>query len=211
MSAWYCEDCETEVIGKIRRGRCDPCYRRHLAKLRETGQDIGTPARKYRPAKKRQMKLTVVDRIFLRTTPGWGGCILSTGAVDPDGYARLKIGRYMTRAARPIYLALFGEIPAGLVLDHVCHTEDLNCPGGKACRHRRCVNPRHLEPVTLAENNLRGRSLSAENFFKEKCKHGHPFTPENTFHLKRLRVDGKPYRGCLTCRRNWRPPSRKAA
>lgn len=202
MTMWRCEDCDHEVIGKVRRGRCDPCYRKHLKQQRELGADLATPPRKYRPRKKVPPKLTVAERIFLHTTPGWGGCILFTGALCPDGYALVKNNKRMVRASRQIYLNLVDEISAGLVLDHVCHTEDLDCPGGKACLHRRCVNPHHLEPVTLAENNIRGRGLSAENFFKTACKRGHAFTPENTRLSKRLRIDGKPQRNCRTCLRD---------
>lgn len=69
---------------------------------------------------------------------------------------------------RVAYEQLVGPIPAGLTLDHVCHTNDLECEGGAGCLHRRCVNPAHLEPVTLGENVRRGvdrarrRALSLE-------------------------------------------------
>lgn len=51
---------------------------------------------------------------------------------------------------------------------------------------------------------MRGRSLSAENFLKKSCKHGHDFTPENTRLLKKQRIDGTPYRECRTCSRIWK-------
>lgn len=57
---------------------------------------------------------------------------------------------------RATYRLFVGPIPSGLVLDHVCHTVDLECSGGTDCPHRRCVNPGHLEPVTRSENSRRG-------------------------------------------------------
>lgn len=202
MSAWYCEGCGSEVIGKIRRGRCDPCYRRHLKQLRESGSSASEAPRKYRPTRKRIPKLTIVERIFQRTTPGWGGCVLYTGHLNSYGYGVAKIGRRTVGAHRQIYLSLVGEVPDGMVLDHICHTVDAYCPGGDACLHRRCVNPNHMEPVTQAENNMRGRSVTAHNFLKRECKHGHSFTPENTRpHKTRTRIDGAPVRVCRTCAR----------
>ena len=42
-----------------------------------------------------------------------------------------------------------GSIPDGLHLDHLC-------------RVPACVNPEHLEPVTLAENNRRAAAVKKE-------------------------------------------------
>jgi len=202
MPAWNCEGCGIEVIGKIRRGRCEPCYRKHLKELREVDPGQSEAPRKYRPMRKRISRLTVTERVFQRTTPGWGGCILYTGHVGAQGYAIAKIGRRSVSAHRQVYLNLVGEIPDGMVLDHICHSSDADCPGGDTCLHRRCVNPNHLEPVTQAENNMRGRSVTAQNFLKRECKHGHAFTPENTrLNKKRFRIDGTPVRYCRACAR----------
>lgn len=55
-----------------------------------------------------------------------------------------------------------------MVLDHLC-------------RITLCCNPEHLEPVTQAENIMRGIAPSAFNAVKTHCKRGHEFTPENTY------------------------------
>lgn len=59
------------------------------------------------------------------------------------GYALFFAGGRQWLAHRWLYTQAVGPIPAGLVLDHLC-----------AVRH--CVNPAHLEPVTLGENSRRG-------------------------------------------------------
>jgi hypothetical protein len=49
-------------------------------------------------------------------------------------------------AHRVFYEAFRGPIPDALSLDHLC-------------RQRSCVNPSHLQPVTLGENQRRGRHV----------------------------------------------------
>ena len=53
-------------------------------------------------------------------------------------------------AHRYVYELFRGPIPDGHVLDHVKK---------KGCKHRDCVNPDHLEPVTQQENTLRGDAV----------------------------------------------------
>ena len=92
--------------------------------------------------------------------PCCGGCWFWTRALR-TGYGRFKIrGRYYS-AHRLAYEWLEGPIPEGLTLDHTCHGADALCPGGHTCRHRRCVNTAHLEPVTMTVNLARGLSPSA--------------------------------------------------
>jgi hypothetical protein len=66
-------------------------------------------------------------------------------ARNRDGYgvAWSRHGK-MTLAHRVEYEKHIGPVPEGLTLDHLC-------------RERGCVNPEHVEPVTQAENNRRGR------------------------------------------------------
>jgi len=56
------------------------------------------------------------------------------------------------------YEAANGPIPDGIYPDHLCHTNDHDCPGGTSCPHRRCVNPDHLDAVGDEENRRRGRA-----------------------------------------------------
>lgn len=106
-----------------------------------------------------------------------GACWPWYAFIDPQGYGRH--GR-TSMAHRVVYEALVGPIPEGLQLDHLC-------------RNRSCVNPAHLEPVTMHENIVRGASPFARNYRKVYCKRGHLFTPENT------RLNKKGWRTCKTC------------
>ena len=121
------------------------------------------------------------------------GCWIFTGAIQSSGYGCIALNGDGTHqlAHRAAYQLLVGDIPAGLVIDHLC-------------LRKNCVNPEHLEAVTVAENNRRARMAglavtpvqAARNAAKTHCKHGHPFDDTNT------RVDGRGWRMCLTCRRD---------
>lgn len=131
-------------------------------------------------------------------------CIHHSGTPGDKGYVAVRVGGgRKQRAHRIAYEAKFGPIPLGMVLDHLCHNADETCAGGSHCEHRRCVNPEHLEPVTVAENNRRGRV----NATKNACSSGHPYNDVNT-HVEQL-AGGKTARRCLSCRRQ-RDASRRA-
>lgn len=115
-------------------------------------------------------------------------CWLWTSALDNHGYGAFTLPGKTAKAHRYAYELLVGPIPDGLTLDHV---------KARGCRHRHCVNPAHLEPVSRGVNTMRGASPLAINARKTHCKNGHEFTPENTI----VRPSG---RRCRTCDRAWR-------
>lgn len=89
------------------------------------------------------------------------GCWEWQGVITPKGYGYFRDGK-MVSAHRWSFCHFVGPIPDDLQVDHLCHTDDQECPGGDTCRHRRCVNPSHLEPVTAQGNSLRGARRSRE-------------------------------------------------
>lgn len=99
----------------------------------------------------------------LPDTPCWDWPL----ATHEAGYGVMQVNGVSKRAHREIYERVIGTIPDEMVLDHLC-------------RNRKCVNPWHLEPVTLEENILRGNGSPAINARKTHCSRGHEFTPENT-------------------------------
>jgi hypothetical protein len=119
-------------------------------------------------------------------------CWIYAGATDRHGYPQLthmvEGKKKTTMIHKAMYQTERGEIPAGMTLDH-------------KCRVTTCINPAHLEPVTLKENILRGDSPWAVHARKTACVNGHPFDEENTGR------DNQGARYCKTCRRkhinNW--------
>jgi hypothetical protein len=78
-------------------------------------------------------------------------------------------------AHRHSYQIHKGEIPIGMVIDHLC---------GNGL----CVNPEHLRVVTNKENILRGVGVPAQNSRKTHCKRGHELSPDNVWNRKGRRA-----------------------
>lgn len=113
--------------------------------------------------------------------PDERGCTVWTGSMSSSGY-----GLYLVKSVGKRRMAhvvawnmKFGEVPAGLQLDHLC-------------RNRACVNTDHLEPVTGKVNVNRGYWG-----MRTKCNRGHD--------LDGVRRDawkaGAMVRYCKTCNR----------
>lgn len=95
------------------------------------------------------------------------GCWVWTASLrNKKGYGNYTQGGKSVSAHRAAYEMHVGEIPEGMVIDHLC-------------RNRLCVNPAHLEAVTTRENILRGAGIAAKNAVKTHCLRGHEYTPEN--------------------------------
>lgn len=103
--------------------------------------------------------------------PGLGRCTEWTGEISPAGYGIIthRPSGKIKKLAHRVALQIGGvEIPAGMVVDHLC-------------RNRRCVNRSHLEIVTNEENLRRGIGHRLRNGMDSRCINGHEYTSENTY------------------------------
>lgn len=110
--------------------------------------------------------------------PDLGSCWEWVASRGRTGYGRFHYKGRWIAAFQVSYEWVYGPIPEGKELDHLC-------------RNRACVNPHHLEPVTHHENVLRGASIPAHHAAKTHCPNGHPYDESNTIWTKR---------GTRTCR-----------
>ena len=124
-------------------------------------------------------KVHISTEYFYKGDPCWEW----TGSLRGGGYARTTM-EYRGYAGHIIMYQLFvGQIPDGLVLDHLC-------------RVRHCVNPAHLEPVTSRVNIHRGEGFAGKNARKTHCLNGHPLSGDNLLKSANSRV-------CRVCRNAW--------
>ena len=97
-----------------------------------------------------------LDALMAKISPEpMSGCWIWTGGKVREygkSYVYINGKRLQMMAHRAVWTVLVGPIENGLTLDHLC-------------RNPICVNPSHLEPVTLQENEKRAR--------KKFCKRGH--------------------------------------
>jgi len=121
-------------------------------------------------------------------------CLIWEKSTRSNGYGQTFVDGKNHAAHRVAWMALYGEIPKGKVIDHQCHNEAAakgECNGGK-CIHRRCFNPNHLRLTTLKENTLAGmHAIDVKGGFK--C--GHLMIQENIM----TRKNG--VRECAECNR----------
>lgn len=104
-----------------------------------------------------------IDRTLAKVHVDENGCWIFHGAINDMGYGVVGVQGRNVRAHRITYETFVGLIPEGLDIDHLC-------------RVRACCNPQHLEPVTRAENLLRGWAIRKGTH----CAHGHERTEANT-------------------------------
>ena len=125
------------------------------------------------------------DNIVVEDCGFTSPCHIWKGNISDTGYGRYGDGGVSHLTHRYAYVRAYGEIPDGLSIDHLC----------RVCA---CVNPDHLEAVTLAENTRRqmqvlGPIRASARAKRVRCRNGHE-------------VDGgKPCAECLrNARARWR-------
>lgn len=102
------------------------------------------------------------------------------GPLTNTGYGKFSLNRKSLLAHRYAYRMYKSDIAKGLTIDHLC-------------RNRTCVNPSHMEVVSMKVNVLRGIGPSAINSRKTQCPQGHEYNPENTY------VSKEGFRHCWEC------------
>lgn len=113
------------------------------------------------------------------------GCHLWTGCSYGRGYGWINFKGKSQPVHRLVYRLVFGDIPEGYEVHHLCGT-------------KLCLNPSHLQALSKAEHTKIGpaaRCSGIANRSKTQCKHGHEFTEENT-----ILYGPKQYRYCRKCR-----------
>jgi hypothetical protein len=107
-----------------------------------------------------------IERFLKKIRVSNSGCWEWMGGLDKKGYGHFaETHRKSVMAHRFSYKWFRGEIPIGLHLDHLC-------------RNPKCVNPDHLEAVTIKENLNRGIHRNTQ---KMHCPQGHPYDEVNTY------------------------------
>lgn len=119
-------------------------------------------------------KLNLKDRLLSRVSLSNSGCWEWTGHLTSTGYSQMTVGsrtdktRTNTQAHRVSYAVFVGELVDGLQIDHLC-------------RNRKCINPKHLEQVTCAENLRRGNPAWKQQMARTHCPKGHEYSESNTY------------------------------
>lgn len=130
-------------------------------------------------------------RRFLTRLPNSGVALWDCWRVTTrraDGYATFGERQLASElyAHRIVAALLWGPIPPGFEVDHLCHHADPTCRLGNRCPHRSCVNPLHLRVCRLGENREDRRWEP-----KTHCPAGHEYA-----------VDGRTKQGrCRPCSR----------
>ena len=165
-----CQECGTLIRRNSRSGQKQWDTKKYCS-LKCLGRGEGNAAR------------TPIEESY---TVSPSGCWNWTRSIGADGYGKVRnpLQRGTTGAHRAVWMQLVGPVPEGMTLDHLC-------------RNTRCVNPDHLEPVTLAENIRRAAAV------RTTCRRGHPLDGRRV-------TKGREVRYCLTCHRQLEARRREA-
>lgn len=108
-------------------------------------------------------------------------CIVWTAAANSKGYGCFLVDGQSQLVHRLAWEEVNGPIPEDMTIDHLC-------------RVRTCVNVKHLELVTIAENNRR-KQVAGGLKAGDRCYREHDLTEDNVYRHPRGHIE------CKTCRR----------
>ena len=130
-------------------------------------------------------KEAIIDRIFrLSSFDKKTGCLMWLGYKCKKSYGRIQLDGKSQMAHRISFELFVKKIPKGYEVDHLCRVRD-------------CINPQHLESVTLRENRKRAGNYRV--LHTTKCKKGHDLTPDN-IRIITYKKEGRKWRICDKCR-----------
>lgn len=106
---------------------------------------------------------------------------LWTGATTGKGYGNYWHPERKTNTPAHVFAweRVYGPVPDGYELHHLCHV-------------RLCVDPAHLQPLTVQEHRLIHGKAEVTH-----CPQGHEYTEANTY----IRTGGNGIRQCRACHR----------
>ena len=116
---------------------------------------------------------SLLTRLFSNFSISDTGCwIWQKTIMQHGGYGQIgstvNNKRQILYTHKVSYEHFVGKIPTGFELHQIC----LN---------RKCLNPNHLELLSIKESRIRGRQFLINQIAQTECIHGHKFSPENIF------------------------------
>ena len=163
------QECDRTVIEA--RGLCRKHYQRFMANGSTELQPRPTASERFWAKVSKEGPVSTwaphLDRCWIWTAASGG---------HKGNYGVFYDGERQTYAHRWAWESVNGQIPEGLTIDHLCRTT-------------RCVNPEHLDPVTIGENVRRYSQTITQ------CVQGHAYDKENTY----IAPNGR--RNCRACDR----------
>lgn len=169
--------------GVLARGWCSAHYNRWI----RTGTTDPLPRRFVQPPA--PVARPIEERFWEKVQRG-DGCWLWVGGKTKLGYGAIwdnALKRHVMAHRLSWEIAHGRPIPDGLVVDHLC-------------RNPPCVNPDHLEVVTISTNTARGLAPiagSQRQRLTTHCPQGHAYDEQNTYVYKSS--GGGQRRVCRAC------------